>query len=153
MFERFARAARSAVDGARQEAAHRGDRRIGTEHLLLALLHDAASARIVGISAARASDAAAQLDRDALAAIGITGWPLEPTSPAPLGRHSPRMTPGAKTVLQQALMRASTEKSRAITTRHLLLAVLDRDEPDPAATLLAALSVDRAVLRNRLIAA
>ena len=38
MFERFARAARTAVEDARYEAERRGDRRIGSDHLLLALL-------------------------------------------------------------------------------------------------------------------
>ena len=38
MFERFARSAREVVAGAVEEAGHRGDRGVGTDHLLLALL-------------------------------------------------------------------------------------------------------------------
>jgi hypothetical protein len=72
MFERFARAARTAVEDARYEAERRGDRRIGSDHLLLALLQDDELAQLVGVDAAAAHDAADQLDRTALAAIGLT---------------------------------------------------------------------------------
>ena len=60
------------------------------------------------------------------------------------------MTAGAKTVLKNSLGRAASEKARAITSRHMMLALLERNEPDPAATLLAELPVDRAALRQRL---
>ena len=63
MFERFARAARIAVEDARYEAERRGDRRIGSDHLLLALLQDDELAQLVGVDAAAAHDAADQLDR------------------------------------------------------------------------------------------
>ena len=58
---------------ARDEAVRRGDRTVGTEHLVLALLVDPASpaARALGCdldSARRALDA---LDHEALAAVGI----------------------------------------------------------------------------------
>jgi ATP-dependent Clp protease ATP-binding subunit ClpA len=150
VFERFAQAARSAVDGAKREAGRRGDRRIGTEHLLLALLQDDAFAQTVGVDAATADETADRLDRDALAAIGLTVGPFEPAPSSMRGRHNPRMTPGAKAVIQQALVHATTEKSRAITARHILLALLDRQDADPAASLLAALRVDRSALRGRL---
>ncbi|GAA1989164.1 Clp protease N-terminal domain-containing protein [Microbacterium pumilum] len=152
MFERFAREARSAVEGARREAGRRGDRRIGTEHLLLALLHDRAVAQTVGVDATAAEKAADQLDRDALAAIGLTIGEFEPTGSAG-ARRVPRMTSGAKSVLQGALVTATAEKARAITSRHLLLALLDRHEPDPAAALLDALHVDPSLLRSRLTTA
>lgn len=51
MFEKFPQSARIAVEDARFEAARRGDRKIGTEHLLLALLQDAEKARLVGAGA------------------------------------------------------------------------------------------------------
>lgn len=152
MFERFAREARSAVEGARQEAGRRGDRRIGTEHLLVALLHDSAVAQTVGVDAGAAENAADQLDRDALGAIGLTIGAFEPTGSA-VARRVPRMTSGAKSVLQDALRTATAEKASAITARHLLLALLDRHAPDPAAALLVALHVDRSMLRSRLAAA
>ncbi|SDS33486.1 Clp protease N-terminal domain-containing protein [Microterricola viridarii] len=150
MFERFSRSARAAVEDAVSEAARRGDRRIGTDHLLLALLADDDVARLVGVDAATAQGAVDRLDRSALAAVGITLGEFRHTAPAVLARPSASMSSGAKAVLTQALAHAVSEKARAITSRHLLLAVLDRNEPDPAASLLAALPVDRPALRQRL---
>jgi hypothetical protein len=62
------------------------------------------------------------------------------------------MTSGSKAVIRQALVKATTEKARTITSRHLLLALLSLNEPDPAATLLAELPVDRSALHMRLSA-
>jgi ATP-dependent Clp protease ATP-binding subunit ClpA len=152
MFERFAHAARTAVEDARFEAGRRGDRRIGSEHLLLALLQDDDLAQLVGVDAVAAHDAADQLDRTALAAIGLTLGEFQPTSRVALGRHASLMTSGAKAVIQQSLANAAAEKARTITSRHMLLALLDRPEPDPAATLLAALPIDQPALRSRLAA-
>lgn len=149
MFDRFAQSARTAVDDAKSEAWRRGDRRIGTEHLLLALLHDEALARIVGVDATAARDAAEELDRSALAAVGLGLGEVPPTGNAASGRRLP-LTPGAKTVIQQALASAATTRARSLTSRHMLLALLDRDEPDPAATLLAALAVDPSEVRGRI---
>jgi hypothetical protein len=50
MFERFAGATREAVRVSAEEASRRGDRRIGTDHLLLGLLHDSGSAGALGVS-------------------------------------------------------------------------------------------------------
>lgn len=153
MFERFAREARSAVEGARHEAVRRGDRRIGTEHLLLALLHDAGVADVVGVDAATAASIADRLDRQALAAIGLIVGPFDPSTPGAPASRVLRMTAGAKTVIQQSLLNATAEKARVITGRHILLALLDRPEPDPAASLLAALPVDPPLIRARLATA
>ena len=54
--------------------------------------------------------------------------------------HSPA-TDGVLTV---------AEKSKKITPKHLLLALLERPQPDPAAALLAELGVDRAEVARRL---
>jgi len=43
------------------------------------------------------------------------------------------------------------QKSRQITTTHLLLSLLDREEHDPAAALLKELGVDRARARSRVL--
>ena len=150
MFERFARTARAAVDGARHEAECRGDRRIGTDHLLIALLTDEAVAQLTGIDAPAARQTADQLDREALAAIGITLADWQPDRTAAPGRRVLFMTAGAKAVIGRSLAVAAAEKAHAITPRHLLLALLDQHEPDPATTLLAALPVDRTALRLRL---
>ena len=153
MFERFARAARTAVDAARHEAERRGDRRVGTDHLLIALLQDAAVAHVSGVDALAARQTADQLDREALAAIGITlaGW--QPDHGAAAGRRVRFMTAGARTVMGHALAVAAAEKAPAITSRHMLLALLDQHEPDPATALLAALPLDQTALRLRLAAA
>jgi hypothetical protein len=153
MFERFARTARAAVDGARHEAERRGDRRIGTDHLLIALLQDAAVAQVTGVDALVARQTADQLDREALAAIGITLADWQPDRGAAPGRRVLFMTAGAKAVIGHSLAVAAAEKARAITPRHMLLALLHRHEPDPATTLLAALPLDQTALRLRLAAA
>jgi hypothetical protein len=127
--------------------------RIGTDHLLVALLQDEAVAQIAGIDSPAARQAVDQLDREALAAVGITLAGYPPDSRAALGRRVTFMTSGAKAVIRHSLAVAAAEKAPAITTRHILLALLDRHGPDPAATLLAALSVDEPALRTRLAAA
>ena len=73
MFTQFAAGARTVVTSALEEARLRGDRRIGTEHLLLGLLHDpdSVAARTLGIDLATAQEALDALDRAALAAVGI----------------------------------------------------------------------------------
>ncbi|NNC13970.1 Clp protease [Planctomonas sp. JC2975] len=152
MFEQFAAQARKAVDDARLEASRRGDRRIGTEHLLAALLNDETLADAVGADAAAARAAADDLDRAALASIGLPFTDRLPAGRAALGRRVP-FTVGAKAVLQSAVTKAVSERSRRITTRHLFLAVLDRPAPDPAAALVRELGLDGPSVSARLDAA
>ena len=71
MFERFAVGARAAVTASADEARRRGDRRIGTDHLLLGLLHDPGSAEALGVTVEAAREKSDALDRAALAAIGL----------------------------------------------------------------------------------
>lgn len=152
MFERFAQATRIAVDDAKYEAARRGDRRIGTDHLLIGVLHDDTIAAALETDADAARAAAAALDVLALAAIGIDIGGVEAGVRATLGKHTP-FTAGAKRVLAQTLQNAADENARALTTRHLALALLDRPDADPASALLAALGVRRVEARQRLAAA
>lgn len=152
MLERFARAARAAVEDAKYEAGRRGDRSIGSEHLLLAVLQDDELARLAGTDAPTARLAADRLDRTALEAIGLSLG--EPIGGVPISRKpASRLTPGAKAVIARSLVNATKEKARLITTRHLLLALLDRPVPDPAAALLAELHIYRPALRERLTGA
>jgi ATP-dependent Clp protease ATP-binding subunit ClpA len=153
MFERFAWAARMAVEDARHEAERRGDTRIGSEHLLVALLADDGMVEASGVDAAAAREAAERLDRAALAAVGLDLGGFSPTHPGPAARRVRHFTAGGRAVIAGSLTRAAAEKSRTITIRHLMLAVLDRPAPDPAASLLAALPVDPSALRERLDAA
>ena len=149
MFERFAQAARVAVDDARYEAARRGDRRIGTEHLLISLLEDEGNANALGVDAGAAREAADRLDRAALAAVGVDIGDLTASGRRPVARHVP-FTAGAKALMSDTLTQAAADKARSITPRHLMLAVLRRNAPDPAAALLGALAVDVTAARERL---
>ena len=132
---------------ARNEAIRRGDRTIGTEHLVLALLIDPASpaAKALGCdldSARRALDA---LDSQALAAIGVQpGITAGPVAVRATGRL--RLTPGAKAVLTGI---RDARKNREAGLEIVLNALLDLPRPDPAAELLAALDVDGRAARER----
>jgi ATP-dependent Clp protease ATP-binding subunit ClpA len=135
---------------ARDEAIRRGDRTIGTEHLVLALLADQASPTAVALgcdldSGRQALDA---LDRQALAAIGvqpeITAGPVVVRATGRL-----RLTPAAKAVI---IGIRSTRQGREADPGSLLNALLDLPRPDPAAELLAALGVDAQAARERLAA-
>jgi Clp amino terminal domain, pathogenicity island component len=133
---------------ARDEAIRRGDRTIGTEHLVLALLIDPASpaARALGCdldSARRALDA---LDSQALAAIGVQpGITAGPVAVRATGRL--RLTPAARAVITGI---REVRKNRAAGPGMVLSALLDLPRPDPAAELLAALGVDAQAARERL---
>jgi hypothetical protein len=133
---------------ARDEAIRRGDRTIGTEHLVLALLVDPASptAKALGCgldSARRALDA---LDNQALAAIGVQpGITAGPVAVRATGRL--RLTPAAKAIITGI---RNARKNREAGPGIVLSALLDLPRPDPAAELLAALGVDAQAARERL---
>jgi hypothetical protein len=132
---------------ARDEALRRGDRTIGTEHLVLALLIDPASpaAKALGCdldSARRALDA---LDHEALAAIGINpGITAAPVTVRAAGRL--RLTPAAKACLTGI---REARKSPGGGLGVLLGSLLSLPRPDPAAELLAALGADARAARDR----
>ena len=149
MFERFAGEARTAVHAGAEEARRRGDRRIGTDHLLLGLLHDPESCRILATDLESARTQLDALDRQALEAVGVTLGDFGPLN-APKGSSRTTFTSAARSVIQDSLMQTTREKARRITTRHLLLALLERQQPDPAAVLLKKLGVDAAALKARL---
>lgn len=138
------------VTAARTEALHRGDRRIGTEHLLLGLLHqsDSVATRSLGIDLAAANAALNALDRDALSAVGVEVNDLAP-SPNPSWR-TPPMTSAAAAVLARAVNEAKSRRVRDVRVEDLLRAIVARLQPDPAAELLDTLGVDRAGVVRRL---
>lgn len=153
MFNRFNRSARAAVVAAVDEAQRRGDSRIGTEHLLLGLLHDADSVAVqaIGVDLDAARRALRTMDVDALAAVGIEvdveGLPtVLPTKFA--GHRS--FTAAARDVLRRTLLEAQRRRTRQLSPTHLLLALLDGGPRDPATQLLTRLDVDVAVVRSRL---
>ena len=130
---------------ARNEAIRRGDRTIGTEHLVLALLADPASraATALGCDLESARRALDVLDRQALAAIGLSpGTTAGPVAVRTAGRL--RLTPAAKAVVG-GVRDAGQERGLGI----LLDGLLDLARPDPAAELLAALGVEAGATRER----
>jgi ATP-dependent Clp protease ATP-binding subunit ClpA len=146
---------------AREEARRRGDRKVGTEHLLLGLLREPVLAQAVGCELQTARDALDAMDHDALAAVGIGAAFKAP--PIPIDepvKRSPRaafkaslrdrlpMTPAAKTAMEEAWK--ETRGGRQIGAQQVLLTVLELEPPDPAAELIAALGVDRAAALQRL---
>jgi ATP-dependent Clp protease ATP-binding subunit ClpA len=140
------------LTSAATEASRRGDRRLGTDHLLLGLLHDADSevARAVGVDLESARAASDELDRAALAAVGVTVTHLgDPPQPV-YARRLPPLTSGARAALKRTIDEMRKTRTQRIEARHFLLALLARESPDPAADLLAALGIDRAQVRTRL---
>jgi hypothetical protein len=143
---------------AREEARRRGDRRVGTDHLLLGLLHDAAIVSIVGVSLEQARRALDVLDRVALECLGLTASldapPLamrrvsgRPTLRAVLQDRLP-MTPAAKKALQDASR--PMRKRERITPMNVLVCLLGLEHPDPAADLIVELNVDVDAVRARM---
>ena len=140
------------LTSATEEARRRGDRRLGTDHLLLGLLHheDSPAAEALGVSLADARAASDALDRAALAAVGIEVKALGEGPQAVFGRRFPPLTSGARAVFKDAIDEARPSRSGRIDTTDFLLALLSRQRPDPAAELLDALRVDPAAVRKRL---
>src|SRR5262245_24065403 len=144
-------ARRLGLGSAAEEARRRGDRRLGTDHILLGLLHDPSGepARVLGVDleSARAADEA--LDRAALAAVGLDAAGITLATDATAGGRLP-LTSGARAVFKRAIDRARPAKTGRIEARHFLLALLDCERPDPAAELLQSLGVDTSDVRARL---
>lgn len=146
---------------AREEARRRGDRKVGTEHLILGLLREPVLAQALGCDLQTARDALDAMDHDALAAVGIGAAfdappiaidervkrPGRPTLKAVLRDRLP-LTPAAKRALEESYK--EIRRGRHKGPEELLLTVLELGPPDPAAELIAALGVDRAAARQRL---
>jgi hypothetical protein len=139
------------VKAALDESRRRGSKRLGTEHLLLGLLHDPASAAALGVGLDAARSALDQLDREALAALGLDVGALPAAGPPRKGVNlTPgRLTSGSKAVIDAAV-RQTTRKTRADAPRWVLFHLLTCEAPDPCGTLLDHLGVDRAAVRARL---
>ena len=154
---------------AREEARRRGNRRVGTEDLVLGLLREPDVGQVLGCDLGAARKALDAMDRDALVAIGIDrplDAPPVPTREPALGGRRPSlkavltdhlpMTPVAKRALEQAGKDGrgrwvdTRQKARGWSRERVLLALLSLAPPDPAAALLDALHVDRAAVGARL---
>ena len=148
---------------ASEEARRRGDRRTGTEHLLLALLDDPPVEAVVGVSLQQARQALESLDHGALAALGLGPGADAPPLPMRAVPKKPRlrdvakkdrfrMTPAAKKVLEDAYKPKGHRKLQ-VSGPEVLAQLLALLPPDPAAVLLGALGVHTAEVRRRLDAA
>jgi hypothetical protein len=125
---------------ARDEAVRRGDRTIGTEHLVLALLVDPASpaARAIGRDIESARRALDELDGIALAAVGLEpGVTAGPVAVRAQGRL--RLTPAAKAIFTGIPV---ARRNRRRVLGKVLNALLDLQPPDPAAEMLGYLGVN-----------
>ena len=142
-----------------EEARRRGDRRYGTDHLLLALLEDPSIGVLLGVTLQQARQSLETLDREALGALdlgyGADAPPL-PMRAVPEGprirdvarKDRLRISPTAKKVLEDAV-RPNRRKTQ-VTAQQVLAQLLSLRPPDPAAALLDALGVDTAEVRRRM---
>jgi ATP-dependent Clp protease ATP-binding subunit ClpC len=113
MFERFTDRSRHVVVRAKEEAALLGHGYIGTEHLMLALIHEESGApaqvlAVRGVTLTAARNAVAEMS-----------GPTHDEAPAGHILFSPR----AKRILERALREALELKQTSIRPEHLLLAV------------------------------
>ena len=148
----------STLAAAQQEAKRIGDRRVGTDLLLLGLLRDHDIEELLRVSLTDARAQLVALDNTALGAVGLPAIvevethvdrPI-PVRPSVRSLMEPRirLTPAAKTALRDAAQ--PMRRGKKITCHQVLLALLENKEPDPAATLLSALNVNRGRVRTQL---
>ncbi len=148
---------------AREEARSRGDRKVGTECLLVALLREPTVASVLGVDAAAARAALAVIDDDALAAVGVDLNLAVPPLPVRAGDRRPQrptikdvwvgrlpLTPAAKTVLQESSQEMRGFGGHHLGPQHVLATLLELRRPDPAVELLACLGVDASLVRQHL---
>ena len=147
---------------ASEEARRRGDRRTGTDHVLLALFEDPSIEAVLGVSLQQARQALDSLDREALGALGLGPGTDAPPLPMRAVPKKPRlrdvaqkdrlrMTPAAKKVLEEASK--PNRRRLQVTGQQVLAQILTLQPPDPAAALLGALGVNTSEVRRRLDAA
>jgi Clp amino terminal domain, pathogenicity island component len=147
---------------ATEEARRRGDRRTGTDHILLALFEDPSIEVLLGVSLQQARQALESLDREALGALGLGSGmdapslpmravPKKPTLRDLMQRDRLRMTPAAKKVLEEAVK--PNRRKFQVTAQQVLAQILTLQPPDPAAALLGALGVNTSEVRRRVDAA
>jgi ATP-dependent Clp protease ATP-binding subunit ClpA len=144
---------------ASEEARRRGDRRTGTDHVLLALLEDPSIEAVLGVTLQQARQAHESLDQEALSALGLgsstdapalpmRAVPKKPTLRDIAKKDRLRMTPAAKKVLEDASK--PNRRRLYVTAQQVLAQILTLQPPDPAAVLLGALGVNTPEVRRRL---
>jgi hypothetical protein len=141
MFEKFSEGARRVVVRAQEEARLLDHDHIGTEHLLLAMLHDEVDG--VGQQVLRA--AGITYDRVHAHVVEIVGrGEVPPSGDIPF-------SPRAKRVLELSLREALEVGDREIRSEHILLGLL-REGSGVAAEVLVELGADVSQLRHEVIA-
>ena len=142
-----------------EEARRRGDRRTGTDHILLALFEDPSIGVVLGVNLQQARQALESLDHEALAALGMGSGAEAPPIPMHAVPKKPRirditqkdrlrMAPAAKKVLEEASK--PNRRRLQVTAQQVLAQILTLRPPDPAAALLGALGVNPSEVRRRL---
>jgi Clp amino terminal domain, pathogenicity island component len=142
-----------------EEARRRGDRRAGTDHVLLALFEDPSIEVVLGVNLQQARQALESLDHEALDALGLGSGtdapplpmhavPKKPTVRDVMQKDRLRMTPTAKKVLEEASK--PNRRRLQVTAQQVLAQILTLQPPDPAAVLLGALDVNKSEVRRRL---
>jgi ATP-dependent Clp protease ATP-binding subunit ClpC len=136
MFERFTERARRVIVLAQHEAGALDHHYVGTEHILLGLIHEGD-----GVAAKALTSLGISLPEMRQAVEAIIG---RGTSPRPASGHIP-FTPRAKKVLELSLREALDLGDDHIGTEHILLALI-REGDGVAAQVLAGAGVglDRA---------
>jgi Clp amino terminal domain, pathogenicity island component len=117
MFERFTDRARRVVVLAQEEARHLDHNYIGTEHILLGLIHESE-----GVAARALTELGISLEAVRSEVVEIVGHGAE----APTG-HIP-FTPRAKKVLELSLREAMSLGHNYIGTEHILLGLIREGE-------------------------
>jgi ATP-dependent Clp protease ATP-binding subunit ClpC len=124
MFEKFTDRARRVVVLAQEEARLLNHSSIGTEHLLLGIVHEGqgVAARVLEALDIRLSAVRHALERQ------LTRGPTPPAAP-------PQFTPRAKKALEDALRESMELGHNYIGTEHVLLGLLHNDESTAARVL------------------
>jgi ATP-dependent Clp protease ATP-binding subunit ClpA len=144
MFERFTDQARRIVVLAQEEARLLNHDYIGTEHILLALIHEGTGVAARALESLGITEEAARQQVEEIVGRGQQDMPRG---------HIP-MTPRAKKTLELSLREAIALGSSSIGTEHILLALIREGEvksKNPAIQALNGLGVDATSVRQQVI--
>jgi len=158
MFERFTKEARNAVTAAVAEAEQRDTSRVGTEHLLLAVIATG-SAHLsqlasLGLTEEVLRHELDEMESQALGSVGIDQQLIESAMSAPRTRTRRRHRPftgAAKDVLRNALLEAEALGHRRIGGAHIMLAMTTLPPQDRVTRLLEAAGTGSSALRTALL--
>lgn len=142
MFERFTEQSRRVVVLAQEEARMLGHNHIGSEHLLLGLLHEQGSIAADVLASAGITVEAARSQVEELAGPG---------DKLPPSGHIP-FTQRAKKILELSLREALEQRKTYIGTEHILLALM-RDSDGTGARVLERLGGSLPALRQQVLEA